>query len=89
MKTFLVKSGKGFYCYDDRGKSTGVNTDVQEMFPESKTMELNEIQMRLILPMVNEACYILDEKIVNTAHVDLGPIFGIGFLHSGRSMSIC
>ena len=80
-KNFLgKKSSKGFYCYDERGKSTGVNSEVEDMLPESKSMELNEIQMRLILPMVNEACYILDEKIVNSPEdVDLGLIFGIGF----------
>ena len=80
-KNFLgKKSGKGFYSYDERGKSTGVNSEVEDMLPEAKSMELNEIQMRLVLPMVNEACYILDEKIVNSPEeVDLGLIFGIGF----------
>ena len=36
--------------------------------------------MRVILPMINEACFILDDKIVEGAdQVDLGLIFGIGF----------
>jgi 3-hydroxyacyl-CoA dehydrogenase/enoyl-CoA hydratase/3-hydroxybutyryl-CoA epimerase len=43
-------------------------------------MSESEIQMRVILPMINEAAIILDEKIVETpADVDLGLIFGIGF----------
>ena len=43
-------------------------------------MDETSIQMRLILPMINEAANILDEKIVDSADtVDLGLIFGIGF----------
>ena len=38
------------------------------------------IQMRVFLPMINEAANILDEKVVEDAGtVDLGLIFGIGF----------
>jgi len=43
-------------------------------------MDKTEIQMRVILPMINEAAFILEEGIVETASdVDLGLIFGIGF----------
>jgi 3-hydroxyacyl-CoA dehydrogenase/enoyl-CoA hydratase/3-hydroxybutyryl-CoA epimerase len=39
-----------------------------------------DIQMRLFLPMINEAAIILQDEIVTTASaVDLGLIFGIGF----------
>lgn len=75
------KSSKGFYVYDDNGKSGGVNDEILAFLPKkSKTYDERELQMRIFLPMINEASYILDEKIVETAsEVDLGLIFGIGF----------
>jgi 3-hydroxyacyl-CoA dehydrogenase/enoyl-CoA hydratase/3-hydroxybutyryl-CoA epimerase len=75
------KNLKGFYLYDEKGKVTGSNPELEEMLPAvKKTMSETEIQMRLFLPMINEAAIILDEKIVeNASAVDLGLIFGIGF----------
>ena len=50
------------------------------LLKQDKKMDKTEIQMRVILPMINEAAYILEEGIVETASdVDLGLIFGIGF----------
>jgi len=75
------KNQKGFYLYDEKGKHGEINPDMTKLLPDqSKKMEEKEIQMRLILPMINEAAMILDEKIVeDAATVDLGLIFGIGF----------
>lgn len=75
------KNGKGFYLYDERGKSTGVNPDAEALLPSKKiSMDETEIQMRCVIPMINEAAMILNEKIVDSAAtVDLGLIFGIGF----------
>lgn len=75
------KSSKGFYIYDEKGKPTGANEEAQKLFAgPKKTMSETEIQMRVILPMINEASIILDEGIVDHASdVDLGLIFGIGF----------
>lgn len=75
------KSGKGFYIYDEKGKVSSENEMMDELLPkESKDMDEVEIQMRLFLPMINEAAFALDDKIVeNAATVDLGLIFGIGF----------
>jgi 3-hydroxyacyl-CoA dehydrogenase/enoyl-CoA hydratase/3-hydroxybutyryl-CoA epimerase len=43
-------------------------------------MSESELQMRMFLPMINEAAAILQDGIVQTADdVDLGLIFGIGF----------
>lgn len=81
-KGFLgKKSGSGFYIYDENGKVAGPNEEVQAMLPkETKRMDETEIQMRVVLPMINEASIILEEGIVGTpAEVDLGLIFGIGF----------
>ena len=75
------KSSKGFYLYDEKGKVAGPNLEVEELLPkEKKKMSETEIQMRLFLPMINEAATILEAGIVATANeVDLGLIFGIGF----------
>ncbi|MDA9793058.1 3-hydroxyacyl-CoA dehydrogenase NAD-binding domain-containing protein [Bacteriovoracaceae bacterium] len=75
------KSGAGFYKYSSAGKSEGINEEILKDLPSDK-LELDEttIQMRVFLPMINEASYILDEKIVDEAEqVDLGLIYGIGF----------
>jgi 3-hydroxyacyl-CoA dehydrogenase/enoyl-CoA hydratase/3-hydroxybutyryl-CoA epimerase len=75
------KNGKGFYLYDEKGKETGVNPTAEAILPKNKkNMDETTIQMRVFLPMINEAAMILDEKIVDdAATVDLGLIFGIGF----------
>jgi 3-hydroxyacyl-CoA dehydrogenase/enoyl-CoA hydratase/3-hydroxybutyryl-CoA epimerase len=82
-KTGLLgkKSSKGFYLYDEKGKETGLNPDAINLLPkEKKAMSENDIQMRVILPMINEASIILDEGLVSTpGDVDLSLIFGIGF----------
>lgn len=81
-KNFLgKKNSKGFYLYDEKGKVTGPNPEVEPLLPtEKKKMSEADIQMRLFLPMINEAAAILKDGIVNTAaDVDLGLIFGIGF----------
>lgn len=75
------KNKKGFYLYDDNGKQLNVNPEAQAILP-SKSISMDEttIQMRVFLPMINEAANILEEKIVEDAGtVDLGLIFGIGF----------
>lgn len=81
-KGFLgKKTSKGFYLYDEKGKVTGANDEALALFPKaSKKMTEVEIQKRIILPMINEAATVLEDKIVDSANeVDLGLIFGIGF----------
>lgn len=75
------KNGKGFYLYDEKGKHTEVNPEILKLLPsKEKSMDETTIQMRVILPMINEAANILQENIVSdAATVDLGLIFGIGF----------
>jgi len=75
------KNSKGFYLYDEKGKQSEVNPAMISLINKpQKTMDETEIQMRCIIPMINEAANILDEKIVDSAAtVDLGLIFGIGF----------
>jgi 3-hydroxyacyl-CoA dehydrogenase/enoyl-CoA hydratase/3-hydroxybutyryl-CoA epimerase len=80
-KLYGKKSSKGFYLYDEKGKVTGLNPEVDEFLPSNKKkMTETELQLRLFLPMINEAASILQDGIVSKAEeVDLGLIFGIGF----------
>lgn len=75
------KNGKGFYLYDDKGKVTGKNPEIAKLLPAKKLRrDEMEIQMRLFLPMVNEAAYIFADRIVDkAATVDIGMIYGTGF----------
>ncbi len=75
------KNGKGFYLYDEKGKVTGRNPVVEAMLPGKRlSMEEVQIQMRLFLPMINEAAYCLQDKIVDKASaVDLAMVYGTGF----------
>jgi 3-hydroxyacyl-CoA dehydrogenase/enoyl-CoA hydratase/3-hydroxybutyryl-CoA epimerase len=75
------KNGKGFYLYDEKGKVTGKNPDAGKILSTRKVRKNEtEIQMRLFLPMVNEAAYIFADKIVDKAStVDIGMIYGTGF----------
>lgn len=75
------KNQKGFYLYDEKGKVLGKNPEVSK-FISAKKVKMDEtvIQMRLFLPMVNEAAYIFADKIVDKAStVDIGMIYGTGF----------
>jgi 3-hydroxyacyl-CoA dehydrogenase/enoyl-CoA hydratase/3-hydroxybutyryl-CoA epimerase len=74
------KNGKGFYLYEG-GKQKGVNPEALKYLPQNKKkMDETTIQMRVFLPMINEAANILADGIVDKAEaVDLGLIYGIGF----------
>lgn len=75
------KNNKGFYLYDEKGKVTGKNPEVEALLPSKSTsMDETQLQMRLFLPMVNEAAYCLTDKIIDkAATVDMGMIYGTGF----------
>ncbi|MFZ4713685.1 MAG: 3-hydroxyacyl-CoA dehydrogenase NAD-binding domain-containing protein [Bacteriovoracaceae bacterium] len=75
------KNSKGFYLYDEAGKQQGLNLELQKLLPTTrKEMDETQIQMRVFLPMINEAANILADGIVDHASaVDLGVIYGIGF----------
>ena len=75
------KTSKGFYNYDEAGKQGSINDEARALLPKNgKKMSETEIQLRVFLPMINEASTVLADKIVeDAATVDLGLIFGIGF----------
>ena len=75
------KGGQGFYQYDEKGKVVGPTEQIQLLLNSSKKkMDESELQMRMFLPMINEASYLLQEGITDDpGTVDLGLIFGIGF----------
>ncbi|MBT3981888.1 MAG: fatty oxidation complex subunit alpha [Bacteriovoracaceae bacterium] len=76
------KTSKGFYLYDAKGKPGDLNSEIEKFLPNmgSKNMDETSIQMRVFLPMINEAARILSDGIVSKASVvDLGLIFGTGF----------
>lgn len=74
------KSGKGFYTY--KGKKKEVDKSVYKLLnltPESQLSD-NDIALRCVLPMLNEAVRCLDDGIIRSPRDgDIGAIFGIGF----------
>jgi 3-hydroxyacyl-CoA dehydrogenase/enoyl-CoA hydratase/3-hydroxybutyryl-CoA epimerase len=83
------KNGKGFYLYDAKGKSTGLNPDLAKVLgsivnsgsaPAKGKVSKQEIIDRCVLLMVNEASHILADGVASRSEdVDVGMVFGTGF----------
>jgi 3-hydroxyacyl-CoA dehydrogenase/enoyl-CoA hydratase/3-hydroxybutyryl-CoA epimerase len=75
------KARKGFYTYGRKEKR--VDETVYDLLPGGrarKALPAEEIQDRLVLPMVNEAIRCLGEGILRSARDgDVGAVFGLGF----------
>ena len=78
------KAEHGFYSY--RNKKRRAESDatlipfIDKHKKQERKLSAEEIQDRLLLPMLLEATRVLDEQIVeNPRDVDLGLILGIGF----------
>jgi 3-hydroxyacyl-CoA dehydrogenase / enoyl-CoA hydratase / 3-hydroxybutyryl-CoA epimerase len=66
-----VKTGRGFYAYDSRGKP---------IKDRSRVRADEDLADRLLLPLINEAVACLHEGVVADADlVDAGVVFGAGF----------
>jgi 3-hydroxyacyl-CoA dehydrogenase/enoyl-CoA hydratase/3-hydroxybutyryl-CoA epimerase len=66
-----VKTGRGFYSYDARGKP---------LKDRGRVSADRELADRLLLPLLNEAVACLHEGVVADADlVDAGVVFGAGF----------
>jgi len=75
------KNGKGVYLWQD-GKRTGPDPEIYRILGSrgEKKADSTLIVDRLVLPMINEAAMILDERVVATAgELDLAMIMGTGF----------
>ena len=65
-----VKTGRGFYAYDERGKPIKNGSATAD----------DELADRLLLPLINEAVACLHEGVVDDADLlDAGAVFGAGF----------
>jgi 3-hydroxyacyl-CoA dehydrogenase/enoyl-CoA hydratase/3-hydroxybutyryl-CoA epimerase len=77
------KGGSGFYTYE-HGKEKAVDESIYDelgsVLPPRREIAEQEIRLRLLVSMINEAARILDEGIVDSAGaVDLAMIMGTGF----------
>jgi 3-hydroxyacyl-CoA dehydrogenase/enoyl-CoA hydratase/3-hydroxybutyryl-CoA epimerase len=77
------KSGKGFYEYADgkRGAPAREAYRVLGVEPASQPpLGAGEIEDRLVMPMINEAAFCLDDGVIaRPEKLDLAMIFGTGF----------
>ena len=78
------KNKKGYYRYDGKnGKRSGANPEAYKFFgiPQKKEFSYDDLTLRPLLLMINEAIMCLEEGIIsNPTDGDLGAIFGLGFL---------
>ncbi|MEO8430063.1 MAG: 3-hydroxyacyl-CoA dehydrogenase NAD-binding domain-containing protein [Acidobacteriota bacterium] len=77
------KSGRGFYDYEG-GKRTNPSKEAYAALgarPADKPpVSDQEIETRLLMPMINEAAYCLEDGVVTRPErIDLAMIFGTGF----------
>ncbi|HEV8661146.1 MAG TPA: 3-hydroxyacyl-CoA dehydrogenase NAD-binding domain-containing protein [Thermoanaerobaculia bacterium] len=77
---FGKKNGRGLYIYDN-GRRKGPDSSVYKLLGVTPHQaDATNVVERTILPMINEAALILDEKIAGSAaEVDLAMIMGTGF----------
>ncbi|MDA1016643.1 MAG: 3-hydroxyacyl-CoA dehydrogenase NAD-binding domain-containing protein [Planctomycetota bacterium] len=78
------KSGAGFRKYVGKKQTPALDADFDTLLDGHRTDQREfsdqEIQDRLLLPMLLEASRVYEEEIVSTpSHVDMGLILGIGF----------
>ena len=78
------KNGRGFYDYSDQSKGKMVDESIYALLDVSspgRTKQTSKsISERVIMSMINEAAYCLDEDILRSARDgDIGAVFGLGF----------
>ncbi|QBQ55618.1 fatty acid oxidation complex subunit alpha FadJ [Nitrosococcus wardiae] len=81
------KNGRGFYRYQKvdgtfKGKGKQIDKSVYPLLDvkPQKKLEANNIAMRCLLPMINEAVYCYSDGILRSARDgDVGAVFGLGF----------
>lgn len=78
------KNKTGFYTYENESKKKKeVNTDIYRFFggkERSDSRRTEYIQLRMVLTMVNEAAWCLQNNILeNPTDGDIGAVMGLGF----------
>jgi len=77
------KNKRGFYVYDSDKRKKMVDETVYDLLPgghRRKPINVDQVQKRVALQMVNEAMHCLGEGILrNPRDGDIGAIFGLGF----------
>ncbi len=74
------KTSIGFYKYDDNKKVFDPEVEKLIALKNKTILSDDDIQKRMVFPMINEAARCLTDEIVSTPRdVDLGMIFGTGF----------
>ena len=77
------KNGKGFYDYEGssrRGPAREAYAALRVERRDKSPLPAEVIEARLVLPMINEAAFCLEDRIVaDPARLDLAMIFGTGF----------
>ncbi|GAB5353798.1 hypothetical protein AAMO2058_000064900 [Amorphochlora amoebiformis] len=79
------KTGSGFYHYNSKGKQGGLNqpfvSQLQKLIKKTRgNVSARAMADRCVMVMLNEACMILDEKMVDSpADLDLAMVMGTGF----------
>ena len=82
LERYGVKSGRGFYRYDAKGKPTGPDAEVYKLAEQRSDHALppETLQERMVLAMINEATLCLQEGVVRSARdVDIAMVMGTGF----------
>jgi 3-hydroxyacyl-CoA dehydrogenase/enoyl-CoA hydratase/3-hydroxybutyryl-CoA epimerase len=79
------KSGTGFYLYRGRRRGRSAAPEVNEELirtvigAEPPMVDIESIQWRLVLPMVNESARVLEEGVTDSADaIDLATVLGLG-----------
>ncbi len=77
------KNGKGFYDYEDGKRGAPAREAYAALRVERRDaspLPAEVMEARLVLPMINEAAFCLEDEIVaDPARLDLAMIFGTGF----------
>lgn len=78
LKRFGVKTGSGFYDYQGRDDKTVENilTALKVKSPAKKAPFSSD---RLLLAMINEAAFCIQEKVSTPTDIDIAVLAGIGF----------
>lgn len=75
------KNSQGFYDYSNDGKKSlwsGL-ADLQEVFLDPSTIDVEELKQRFLVIQAVEAARTVKEGIISAKEADVGSIFGFGF----------